>query len=104
MEVTAKTTDGKEIYKEEKIYMPHATSCKDEKMIYGAQWKVGFVRNTSLQPYKSTDETIEIKLPVDEKGAPAARTVDVTVELTYQPFPGDKIPIHTVTKKVTLDR
>ena len=104
MEVTAKTTDGKEIYKEEKIYMPQATSCKDEKMMYGAQWKVGYIRNTALEAYKSTDDTYEIKLPVDEKGAPTVRTVDVTVELTYQLFPGDKIPIHTVTKRVTLDR
>ncbi len=98
LEVTAKTTDGKDIFKEEKIYMPQATTCLDEKMVFGAQWKVGYVRNTSLEAYKSTDETFEIKLPE------GVRTVDVTAELTYQLFPGDKIPIHTITRKVTLDR
>ncbi|MDP2166987.1 MAG: hypothetical protein Q8J64_01510 [Thermodesulfovibrionales bacterium] len=98
MEVTAKTKDGKEVFADQKVYMTQATSSKDEKMIYGAQWKVGYLRDTSLQPYKTRDESFEIKLPE------GVRTVDVTVELTYQLFPGDKIPIHTVTKEVTLDK
>ncbi|MBI5025854.1 MAG: hypothetical protein HZC12_03815 [Nitrospirae bacterium] len=98
MEVTAKTADGKEIFKGEKIYMPQSTTCLDEKMVYGAHWKVGIIRDTSLQPYKAKKESFEIKLPE------GVRTVDVTVELTYQLFPGDKIPIHTLTRKVTLER
>ncbi len=96
--MTAKTADGKEIYKEEKIYMPQATTCLNEKMVFGAQNKVGYIRNTALEAFKSTNETFEIKLPE------GVRAVDVTAELTYQLFPGDKIPIHKITRKVTLDR
>lgn len=98
MDVTAKTTDGKEIFSGKKIYMPQATTCLNEKMVFGAQNKVGYIRNTSLEAYKTKEETFEIKLPE------GVRTVDVTVELTYQLFADDKIPIHTITKKVTLDR
>jgi hypothetical protein len=105
MEVTAKTLDGKEIFKEEKHYHTQATNCLNEKMAYGAQNKTSYVRDTSLQPYKSTDATFEIKLPVDDKGAPTVRTVDVTVELNYEiQVPDNKVPIHKVTKRVTLDR
>jgi hypothetical protein len=97
--VTAKTLDGKEVGKVEKYYHPQATNCRDTKMKYGAQWKVGYLRDTSLQPAKPKIESIEFDLPKD------VRTVDVTVELSYEAVnPGNKYPIHTVTKKVTLDR
>jgi hypothetical protein len=99
MEVTAKTLDGKEIYKEEKHYHTQATSCLNEKMAYGAQNKSSYVRDTSLQPYKSNDETFEIKLPE------GVRTVDVMVEMNYEiQSPDNKMSIHKVTKRVTLDR
>ena len=105
MEVTAKTLDGKEIFREEKHYHTQATNCLNEKMIYGAQNKTSYVRDTSLQPFKSTDATFEIKLPVDDKGAPAVRAVDVTVELNYEvQVPDNKVPIHKVIRRVTLDR
>ncbi|MFH1293839.1 MAG: hypothetical protein ABIJ44_06880 [Pseudomonadota bacterium] len=95
--MTAKTKDGKVIFKGERIYMPQATTNLNDKMIYGAHWKVGFIRDTSIQPYKGRKETFDIKLPM------GVRTVDVTAELTYQLIPGDKIPIHTVTRKVSID-
>ncbi|MBI5639135.1 MAG: hypothetical protein HZA17_01795 [Nitrospirae bacterium] len=99
MEVTAKTLDGKEIYKEEKNYHTQATNCLNEKMAYGAQNKSSYVRDTSLQPYQSKDETFEIKLPE------GVRTVDVTVEMNYEvQVPDNKVPIHKITKRVTLDR
>ncbi|MBI3592755.1 MAG: hypothetical protein HY099_04670 [Nitrospirae bacterium] len=99
MEVTAKTLDGKEIFKDEKHYHPQATTCLNEKMVYGAQNKASYVRDTSLQPYKSKDETFEIKLPE------GVRTLDVTVELNYEiNVPENKVLIHKVTKRVTLDR
>lgn len=105
MEVTAKTLDGKEVFKDERHYHTQATNCLNEKMVYGAQNKSSYVRDTSLQPYKSTDETFEIKLPVDDKGAPTLRTVDVTVDLFYEiQVPDNKVQIHKVTKRVTLDR
>lgn len=99
MEVTAKTVDGKEIFKEEKHYHPQATTCRDSKMVYGAQWKVGYLRDTSLQPYQAKKESIEIKLPEGVK------TADVTVDLFYElGNPEQRFPIHKITKRVTLDR
>lgn len=99
MEVTAKTPDGKEIFRDERHYHTQATTCRDEKMVYGAHNKASYVRDTSLQPYSAKEETFEIKLPE------GVRTVDVTVELNYElQIPDNKIPIHKVTKRVTLDR
>lgn len=95
--MTAKTKAGKEVYKAEKIYMPQATTNRNNKMLYGAQWKVGYIRDTSVQPGKARKESFEIVLPEGVKA------VDVEVELTYQLFPGDKIPIHKVVKKVSVD-
>lgn len=96
MDVTTKTHDGKELFKDSKIYMPQATTCRDEKMVYGAHKKVGYIRDTSLQPFKPTEETFEIKLPEDVK------TVEVTLELSYQPWPGNVYPIQSVKRSVTL--
>ena len=99
MEVTAKSLDGKEIFKEERNYHTQATNCLNEKMVYGAQNKTSYVRDTALQPYQSKDETFEIKLPE------GVRTVDVTIEMNYEIQAADnKVPIHKVTKRVTLDR
>jgi hypothetical protein len=99
LEVTAKTTDGKEVFKQEKHYHPQATTCRDQKMIYGAQWKAQYVRNTSLQPYEEKAETFEIPLPE------GVRTVDLEVQLTYEiNTPDNKVLIHKVTRQVSLDR
>jgi hypothetical protein len=97
--VTAKSVDGKDIFKDERHYHPQATSCLNEKMVYGAQNKSSYVRDTSLQPFESKDETFEIKLPE------GVRTADVTVELVYEvQNPEARVPIHKVTRRVTLDR
>ena len=99
MEVTAKAENGEVIFNTQKHYHPQATTCRDTKMIYGAQWKTQYIRDTSLQPRKPKKETIEIDLP---KGV---RTADVTVDLFYELVnPSMKFPIHTVNRKVTLDR
>ena len=99
MEVTAKAADGKEIFREERNYHPQASTCRDSKMMYGAQWKVQNIRDTSLQPYSTKAETFEIKLPE------GVRTADVTVDLFYEVHnPDYKIPIHKISKTVTLDR
>ncbi len=98
MEVTAKKEDGTVIGTVKKIYMPQATNQLNEKQIFGAQNKVGYVRNTSLEAYESKDESIEFDLPE------GVRTANIEVELTYQLFADDKIPIHKVTKTVSLDR
>jgi hypothetical protein len=99
MDVTAKTEGGEEIYNKQVHYHPQATTCRDTKMIYGAQWKTGYIRDTSLQPRIPQNETFEIELP---RGV---RTANVTVELFYELVnPSQKFPIHTVKRKVTLDR
>jgi hypothetical protein len=98
MEVTAKDENGKEIYSKQWHYHPQATTCLSTKMTYGAQWKSGYIRDTSLQPRKPKKESIEIGLPA------GVRTADVTVDLFYElANPSQKFPIHTVTRKVTLD-
>ena len=68
-------------------------------MIYGAQVKTQYIRDTSLQPLETKAESFEIMLP---KGV---RTVDVTVVLRYEIWkPSHKIDIHTISKTVSLDR
>jgi len=97
--VTTKSTDGKEIFKDERHYHPQATSCLNEKMVYGAQNKSSYVRDTSLQPFETKAETFEVKLPE------GVRAADVTVELSYEvQVPENKVPIHKETRRVTLDR
>jgi hypothetical protein len=102
MVVTAKykDKDGKDVEnKQERHYHPQATNCRDNKMKYGAQWKVANIRDTSIQPMKPKKETIEFDLPE------GIRAADVTVDLFYElGNPDQKVPIHTVSKKVLLDR
>lgn len=98
LDVTATDPEGKRIFKGSKVYMPQATTYCDEKMVYGAHRKAGYIRDTSLQPFKPKEETFDIELPG------TLRNVDVVVELTYQPVPGNIIPIHKVKRRVTLDR
>jgi len=99
LEVTAKAADGKEVFKTERHYHPQATNCKDNKMLYGAQVKTQYIRDTSLQPFETKAESFEIPLPG------GVRAVDITVSLTYEiNKPDNKIEIHKVTKKVSLDR
>jgi hypothetical protein len=98
LEVTAKAVGGKEVFRAERHYHPQATNCRNKKVIYGAQWKASFIRDTSLQPYQTKAETFEITLP---KGV---RTVDVVVDLNYEiSKPGYKAPIHKVTRRVSID-
>jgi hypothetical protein len=96
--VTANTKDGTQIFKDSKIYMPQATTYCDEKMVYGAHRKAGYIRDTSLQPQTPKNESFDIKIPKD------IRTVDVIVDLKYELVPGNIIPIHKITRQVTLDK
>ncbi|GAB4390034.1 MAG: hypothetical protein Kow0025_19300 [Thermodesulfovibrionales bacterium] len=99
LEVTAKAKDGKEVFRQERHYHPQATNCRNNKMLYGAQWKTSYIRDTSLQPYQAKAETFEIALPE------GVRAVEVTVELNYEiNTPDNKAPIHKVTRQVSLDR
>ena len=96
--MTAKTADGKEVYKKERHYHTQATDCRTKKMLYGAQVKTQYIRDTSLQPYDTKAETFEIFL----QGG--VRTVDVTVSLRYEiNKPANSIEIFSETRKVSLD-
>ena len=99
LEVTANTVDGKEVYNTEKHYHPQATDCRTNKMLYGAQVKTQYIRDTSLQPLETKAESFEIFLPE------GVRTVDVTVSLRYEIWkPSHMIEIYKISKKVSLDR
>ena len=99
LEVTAKTGDGKEVYNIEKHYHTQATDCRTNKMLYGAQVKTQYIRDTALQPFETKAETFEIFLPQ------GVRTVDLTVSLRYEiNKPANFIEIERVTRKVSVDR
>ena len=115
--MTAKTKDGKEIFKDSKIYMTQATNSRGDAMVYGAQFKMGYIRDTSLQPLNKKVETFEITFPYEdvekEKDKPKVREIkakemDVTVVLRYQldPAPGeagkDSFIIYETTKAVKV--
>jgi hypothetical protein len=99
LEVTAKTADGKEVYNTERHYHTQATDCRTNKMLYGAQVKTQYIRDTALQPYETKAESFEIFLPE------GVRTVDLTVSLRYEiNKPDNFIEIYKVERKVSLDR
>lgn len=113
LDVTAKTKDGKEIFRDSKIYMPQATNSRGDAMVYGAHFKMGYARDTSLQPLQTRIENYEIKFPyedVEKEGKKVreikAKEMDVTVELRYQldPAPGevgkDSFVYYKITKTV----
>lgn len=97
--MTAKTADGKVISTQSRHYHPQATNEKSSKMLYGAQVKVAYSRDTSIQPYQTKADTFEFDLPE------GVRDVEVSVDLSYYlTNPDQRYEIHKVTKKVTLNR
>ncbi|ADH87068.1 hypothetical protein DaAHT2_2403 [Desulfurivibrio alkaliphilus AHT 2] len=98
--MTAKDLDGKLIANDTRHYHPQATTQRGANvMVYGAQWKASYVRDTSIQPFRTKEETFEFLLPE------GTRCADVEVELRYElGNPNQIIPIHKRTKRVTLDR
>lgn len=117
MDVTAKTKDGKEVFRDSKIYMPQSSNSRGDAMIYGAHFKMGLIADTSLQPLQTRVERYEIKFPYEdvekEAGKPKVREIkakemDVTVELRYQldPAPGeigkDSFIMYKTTRTVSV--
>ncbi|MHC1729190.1 MAG: hypothetical protein AB9866_24865 [Syntrophobacteraceae bacterium] len=76
--------------------MPQSTDSLDSVMALGPDRKLGLIRDTSIQPFTPKEESIEIPIPKGIKGA------NITVQLSYQPRPGDVYPIHSVTRNVTF--
>ena len=98
LDVSIKDKDGKELYKDQKIYMPQSSNGYSQAMVYGAFAKLGMLRDTSLQPYRPSKETFEMKLPEN------VREAQVEVKLVWRHLPGDEVVIHKITKKASLER
>lgn len=92
--MTGKTPDGKEIFRQSKIYMPIPQQFgRGDRMGRGPYEKSGMVRDTSIPAHKTVHETFEIAYPIEEiqKGDKVERTlksgeITVDVELWYLPY------------------
>lgn len=96
--MTASSLDGKGIFRTSRSYFAQATDSRSSEMVLGPEKKLGFVRDTSIQPFAPKEETIEVPLPA------GLRDAVIEVSLSYQPRPGNIYPIHKVTRNVSLDQ
>jgi hypothetical protein len=97
--VTAKTDDGKQIFRDTKIYMPQSPIYGRGNFMWSGGypgWKAGMIRDTSLQPGQTKTETFEITFPyeqIEKQGKKTkdvkAETMDVAIKLWYLPAGGD---------------
>ena len=101
--MTAKTKEGKEVFKSEKIYMLHAGDSRNEnvQMVYGPAKKLGFLEDNTFQPLQTKVETFNIDFPENTK------KLDVNVELRFQytpePNPGvESWILYKTTKEVGI--
>jgi hypothetical protein len=113
--VTAKSSSGKELFKQSKIYMPIPQQLgRGDKMGRGPYEKSGIIRDTSLPPGRPVRENFEIPFPVEEikKDDKVVRTIidyDMTidVELMYLPFgtkESGQFTWQKVTRKVSVEK
>ena len=97
LDVTATTDQGEKIFGDSKIYMPQSTTSLDNTMVYGPTKKLGIIRDTSIQPFRAKEETFQVKVSKN------AKKVNIRVDLSYQPRPGDVYPIHSVRRTLEID-
>lgn len=96
--MTAITEDGEELEVQSRHYHPQATNEMNTKMLYGAQVKTAYIRDTSIQPYRTKEDTFEFVLPE------GVRNVDLKVNLAYEVAnPDMSYNIHQLTRRVSLD-
>ena len=95
--MTATTDEGEKIFGDSRIYMPQSTTSLDNTMIYGPTKKLGIIRDTSIQPFRAKEETFQVKV---SKGI---KRVNIRVDLSYQPRPGNVYPIHSVIRTLAID-
>ena len=117
--MTAKTKDGKEVFSQQKIYIPQSPAKgRGDKMVYGPHRKSGMLRDTTLQPGQTRTETLEIRFPYEDmdQGGKMVRNVtakelDVVVSLWHLPAGGElakleagkgKFLFHESTQRVTV--
>ena len=94
LDVTAKTKEGKEVFAEQKIYMPQSSAYgRGDKMVYGPFRKSGILADTSLQPGQKKVETFSIYFPFEEKDGKVVEVKDkemnIEIKLWYMPHGGD---------------
>lgn len=92
--MTASAPDGKTFFHAEKIYMPQAGDSRGSQMVLGPDKKLGFLRDTSIQPFAPREELFEIALP------PGVDRSEVKVSLRYEPRPGNVYLLHRVARQV----
>lgn len=96
--MTAETIDGKNLFHTSRHYMPQAGDSLGSEMMLGPDKKLGFLRDTAIQPFAPKEENLEIALPA------GVREAVVKVALSYQPRPGNVYPLQEQTFRVTLDK
>ncbi len=91
--MTAKTSDGNEIFSESKVYMPIPQQlARGKAMGRGPYDKSGLIEETGLPVDRTVMERFDIPVPVDgDDGAGAAaaagrKDIEVGVRLYYLPF------------------
>ena len=88
--MTAKTTDGKEVYNDQRIYMPYPGRFgRGSEMGRGPYEKSGLLAETSLPPMKHVHEKFEITYPYKDGKKQRELVSDeliVSVKLWYVPF------------------
>ncbi len=115
--MTAKTKEGKEVFTEQKIYMPQSSAYgRGDRMVYSPFRKSGVLADTSLQPGQTKVETFYIKFPFEEKDGKVVevktKEMNVEVKLWYLPHGGnpkkgitgkDRFSLFEETKTVTVE-
>lgn len=92
--MTASAPDGRTFFHAEKIYMPQAGDSRGSQMVLGPDKKLGFLRDTSIQPFAPKEELFEIPLPPGMQGG------QVEASLRYEPRPGNVYPLHRVARGI----
>jgi hypothetical protein len=112
--VTAKTKDGKEIYRESKIYMPVPQQLgRGDRMGRGPYEKSGILEDTGLPPNRTVRERFDILFPFEdtlEGGARTRKLLDnellLEVKLWYLPYGtrnADPFLWSEFTRKVSIE-
>ncbi|MCB2191608.1 MAG: hypothetical protein KQI62_08585 [Deltaproteobacteria bacterium] len=96
LEATASDENGKELFKQKRIFMPQCTDSLGPAMVLGPDRKLGIIRDTTLQPFKPKREKFIIVL------AKPCRELALRVRLYYELRPGQDILLHLLEKKVPV--
>ena len=92
----ASAGNGEQIYQAQRVYMPQCTDSLSPVMVLGPDKKLGIVRDTTFQPFRSKRETFEVHLdrPIE--------TLVIEIKLVYQLRPGDEFPIQAWTRRLSV--